>query len=671
MCAALGTGNKEDFHTMKLKPKMMLGIGIPLFVTFLVMGFAIYTMASSALRDATQGKLNETAQHYAYQIEELVNTNIAVVDSVGKSWEEAMTQGAELQGAVNNLAKSKGMLSFYFGRPDGTYAASNKMKDGWDPRTRDWYKAAVAADGKPVVSDAYKAASSGKPVITISRAVKRNGQAVGVIGADISLETASDLLKDVKVGDTGMLFVLGRQSEYIYHPKFTVDDKLTEVDGGQYKDLAAQLMTGKVETFAYVFEGEERFYAAAPAGSTGWTVVVSVPRTEAFAAVTNMSYMLAVICVLALLVLSGVTYYFLNAVTTPIAALSGVAERVAGGDLSMHIPQSGRADEIGFLQNNNVKMVDAMRTMVQATSKAAEQVAGSSEALTASANQTAQASQSAAEAVVAIAEESAAQSTVVEDATDKVVDVNEQMRAISKALEGAKAAVDAATQATKAGDESLDAAIDGVRAIAKGSAEAGAAVQNLHDGSKNIAEINKVITDIAGQTKLLALNAAIEAARAGEQGRGFAVVADEVRKLAEQSEEAAQQINGVIQKNAEEIGRAFELTKKQQAEIGGNVAQAADAGAKFHDIMARIEDLNAEIARVASISERVQKDCADTVKSVEKIKAGATNIQQKATDVSAVSEEQAASTEEIAAASHTLAGLAEQLQTDVKKFRLK
>lgn len=33
---------------MKLKPKMLLGIGIPLVAVFLIVGFAISTMASSA-----------------------------------------------------------------------------------------------------------------------------------------------------------------------------------------------------------------------------------------------------------------------------------------------------------------------------------------------------------------------------------------------------------------------------------------------------------------------------------------------------------------------------------------------------------------------------------------------------------------------------------------------
>ena len=246
---------------MKLKPKMMLGIGIPLVLAFLIMGIAIYSMASSALRESTSASLEEMSQHYAHEIDSVVRANVAVVDSVGKIWEGALPVGEDMQAEINSLAKSDGMLSFYFGRPDGTYAASNTMRDGWDPRTRDWYKSAVAADGKTVVSEAYMASSSGKPVITISRAVKKNGEILGVIGANISLDTVADLLKDVKVGETGTLYVLGSSSEYIYHHGHSVEEKMTEVDGGSSKELVKRMMSGKVETIEDQFRGVDRFFA--------------------------------------------------------------------------------------------------------------------------------------------------------------------------------------------------------------------------------------------------------------------------------------------------------------------------------------------------------------------------------------------------------------------------
>ena len=39
---------------MKLKPKMLMGIGIPLLMVFIIMGVIIYLMASAGLKASTE-----------------------------------------------------------------------------------------------------------------------------------------------------------------------------------------------------------------------------------------------------------------------------------------------------------------------------------------------------------------------------------------------------------------------------------------------------------------------------------------------------------------------------------------------------------------------------------------------------------------------------------------
>jgi len=71
-------------------------------------------------------------------------------------------------------------------------------------------------------------------------------------------------------------------------------------------------------------------------------------------------------------------------------------------------------------------------------------------------------------------------------------------------------------------------------------------IYKLKSDSERIAEISKLIADIAGQTNLLALNATIESARAGEAGKGFAVVANEIKELAKQTSNSVNEIEDIV-----------------------------------------------------------------------------------------------------------------------------
>lgn len=116
---------------------------------------------------------------------------------------------------------------------------------------------------------------------------------------------------------------------------------------------------------------------------------------------------------------------------------------------------------------------------------------------------------------------------------------------------------------------------DGEEAIS----ETKQAMADIHTSSSQIAEIIKVVNDIAFQTNLLSLNAAIEAARAGEHGKGFAVVASEVRSLAGRTAEAAKQIEQLINESVKRVERGSILTKKSSsilAEIVGNTKRTSD-----------------------------------------------------------------------------------------------
>lgn len=178
-----------------------------------------------------------------------------------------------------------------------------------------------------------------------------------------------------------------------------------------------------------------------------------------------------------------------------------------------------------------------------------------------------------------------------------------------------------------------------VGAIDNAYNEIAGSVDILYTQSKQIRQIVEAISGIASQTNLLALNAAIEAARAGEHGKGFGVVAEEVRKLAEQANNAALDITGIInevEKSAsittQKISQSALIFEKQNEvtkesselfSIIGNESIKIDSsvqeiGVIIQQITAAVEQALSSMRNMASTSEELAATTQEVTSIIEK-----------------------------------------------------
>jgi methyl-accepting chemotaxis protein len=199
-------------------------------------------------------------------------------------------------------------------------------------------------------------------------------------------------------------------------------------------------------------------------------------------------------------------------------------------------------------------------------------------------------------------------------------------------------------------------ATDAIRQVAESSANVGTAMEGLADKSAQIGGIVATIGGIAEQTNLLALNAAIEAARAGESGRGFAVVAEEVRKLAEESQQAAAAIGGLIEQVQTETQRAVEVVEAGAQRSDEGAAVVEQARAAFERISESVSAMSAHIGEIATATGEVASVAEESSASAEQ--------------VSASTQETSASTQQIAASAQQLATTAVELERLVGRFTL-
>ena len=192
--------------------------------------------------------------------------------------------------------------------------------------------------------------------------------------------------------------------------------------------------------------------------------------------------------------------------------------------------------------------------------------------------------------------------------------------------------------------------------------------------SKSVEQIEVLtsnIIEITEQTNLLALNASIEAARAGEAGRGFAVVADEIGKLAGNSADAAAKIRQV---SAEVIQAVDELAEGSQQMIefvrnsteegfGGLVATSENYATDANAMRAMMEQFAQTAEELRSTMDGIRESISAVNIAVEESAKGIAGVSESSVQLTG-------NVNDIQSEASDNNGIAEDLATEVGKFKL-
>ena len=366
------------------------------------------------------------------------------------------------------------------------------------------------------------------------------------------------------------------------------------------------------------------------------------------------------------------SYLIIKRITKRLDDVVVFMETVAHGDFTRKVSEENMQDksEFGVVSKAISAMNKSISELIRNIANTSEQLAASAEELTASAEQSSLASTQVAHSITSVAQGAVSQTHAIDTTSATVQTLSAGLEeAAASAQEVTEKSVQA-SQTANEGGKTVVQAVSQMKHIQETVTFSAQVVDKLGESSQEIGQIVDAISGIAAQTNLLALNAAIEAARAGEQGRGFAVVAEEVRHLAEQSQDAAKKITGLISEIQRDTAKAVAAMENGTKEVEIGVDVVTSAGNAFQNIEVIVGHVAEQMQEMSTVIEHMAQGSQQIVTAVAEIDSLSKKASSEAENVAAITEEQSASSEEIASSSQSLAHMAQDMQLAINQFKL-
>ncbi|MBF4442652.1 methyl-accepting chemotaxis protein, partial [Vibrio anguillarum] len=474
-----------------------------------------------------------------------------------------------------------------------------------------WYKTAMSSPGEIKRTQAYYWEPDDATIVSNVLSFNAAGtQNAGVVAIDVSLKTLTDIVKKIKLGETGYIMMVEDSGNVLVDAKYP-ENNFQPLDSlaaayktiGQTSSGFINIEIGGVEYMANVMNSEK----------LGWKFVGLITTEEVMAESNSLiKYILAIVFVLTVIFIIG-ALFLAGLIAKPLSLVSNGLQEIAEGegDLTKELIIRSN-DETGQLAVYFNAFLKAIRLLVQQIGHAGEQM-----------GESAQRAATISEDLSAVSQRQKQAVEMVSTAFNEMVSTANEVATLCSS---AAQAADDSQQLVSQGQQNIHTAVSSVNQLADYISTSSTTIQELENDSQGITAILDTIRGIAEQTNLLALNAAIEAARAGEQGRGFAVVADEVRALAKRTQDSTEEINGLVvrlQNRTKEVAEQMTVSLNASRKTVTTTESVNDSFTGIYQSVLSIHDMNTQIATAAEeqhlVAEEINRNIHQVQEDTQKV----------------------------------------------------
>jgi methyl-accepting chemotaxis protein len=628
----------------KIQSKIVLLFGfifaLNIFVALSINCYLSYT----ALDKSQKARYSAEAAKHQSDINKWISQSMQIVSDV-KLTIESMPElnSNQLQSYLTQETSSaENALDVYFG-----YATKEFIDgSGWVPDSdydctqRGWYQNAVKADAVYVSSPSLDL-STKTMVVTVSAPVKKNGNLLGVVSMDVSVQVLLDSITKVADNEDGTyLFLVDSEGNIIAHPNenfLPKEDTLTNVN-----DIPDGIYQASADTNSFRlikdFDGALKYIKYVTIDGANWQLGMIVPDEVFKEGLTQLIQVSIIIMVLAIIIVISASLFIGSRISRPIVYLTETIDRIKNLDLTKHTETKyatilSDKTEIGKIARAIESLRQNLNQITVSLKDASNEILSQSDNVKVSLDANIA---SIIGVTTTIGEISQAIDNEANDSQSGIMKLDILSTEIAKAtdaVDGLNLNSEDTANNSLEGIKQIEILSENINNTSKAQKKVVGNISSLAEKSNSIGSISDTISDIASQTNLLALNASIEAARAGDLGKGFSVVADEIKKLAEQTASATSVIANLITEIQAEVNNTKNNIDIVEASTDECIKSMDVTHSVFQNINTSIKDMSKRVSTLNS--------------AIKEINLNKDQVILTFTDISSASEEISASTEEI------------------------